>query len=617
MEKVFIWRGADPPPIVERLPVPRQDRHMSLRARLIALFCALAVGPLAAIGVFDYFRANRAVRDLVASQVGAIAERTAGELRDRYALRESDLLLLAENAETQRLLRALEGGSGVDADAAHAAAVAYLRRAWESFAHSYVEVELRDAQGASAYHLGAVGEGTSPLGAGATPGSEILVVRRPIRDTRDGHPLGTLIAAIRLGALLPREALETRFGHAGYTAVLDRTGDRVVYHPLHAFARRAVSSLVGPDGWDVESAIVARERGSFVYREHDSTRVASFVSLAQPAWTVVTSAAVDEFAAPFARTTFVNLLLVLAITLLASAAFVLWTRRSTRSLEALTAAADEVGAGNFAPRLPPAGQDEVGRLSSAFALMVAKVRAMLVEVESSRHMAAVGSFASRLSHEIRNPLTSLKLNLQSLGRDAQAGELPASAATPLGICLREIERLDRVVTGALRLGRNRPLGRVPCEVHRILEDALDLVRAQLEQQHVRLETSLGATRDRIQGDPEGLKAVLLNVLLNAAEAMPAGGTLSVSTESVALPPAARPGVRVRVADSGVGIPAGARERIFEPFYSTKPHGTGFGLPVALRTVEEHGGQLHLADDDGRPGAAFLIDLPLSAQEPSP
>src|SRR5512147_234022 len=122
-----IWRLPARRPIVVRLPVTRQDRQMSLRARLIALFCALAVGPLAAIGVFDYFRAHRAVRELVASQAGAIAERTAAELRDRYALRESDFLLLSENAETQRFLRALEGRPAAAVDGARTVADSYLR----------------------------------------------------------------------------------------------------------------------------------------------------------------------------------------------------------------------------------------------------------------------------------------------------------------------------------------------------------------------------------------------------------------------------------------------------------------------------------------------------------
>jgi signal transduction histidine kinase len=591
---------------------------MSLRAKLVALFCALAAGPFVAIGVFFYARSMRSLRELIASQSGAIAERAAADLRDRYSLRESDLFLLAENAETQRLFRNHVGTGHAETEAALAAADAYLRRAWELFARSYTRVELLDSRGESVYRLGEPGDPTAAASVSGAMAGEALVVRRPIQDTRDGRRVGTLVAAIRLDALLPRDALEARFGRAGYTTVLDRSSGRVVYHPRHAFSQRAVAALAGPEGWNVDTALLSRERGSFVYREGDSTRVASFVSVAAPPWTILSSGAVEEFAAPFTRASVVNLLLVLAVTTAASAIFVLLTRRSTRSLESLTAAADQVGTGNFAPDLPLAGQDEVGRLSAAFALMVAKVRDMVREIETSRHMAAVGKFAAQLAHEIRNPLTSLKLNLQSLERDAAGGVLPESCARPVRICLREIERLDRVVRGALILGRDRFGTRAPCRVHQIVRDALDVVIPQLEQQRVVLEAALSAPSDRVTGDPENLKAAFLNLFLNAAEAMPTGGTLSVSTEALTTRPGSCGIISVRIADTGSGVPAPVRERIFEPFYSTKPQGTGFGLPVALRTVEEHGGRLRVADDDGPGrGAAFLVELPLSPEEPLP
>jgi len=587
---------------------------MSLRARIIALFCALALGPLAALGVSDYLGAMRTLRQLVAAQTRDMAQRAASDVQDRYRLRESDLLLLAENAETQRLLRARRSGERSEIESAWAAADAYLRRAWEQFAPSYLDVELLDGGGASAYRLGVPGEPFAGRVTDAAAVGDVLVVRQPIRDVRDGSPLGSLVASIRLGALLPPEALETRFGRAGFTTVLDRSTGRVVFHPQHAFSRITVAELTGPENWDIEPGLLARESGSFLHRQADTTRIASFVSLESPPWTVVSSGAVDEFDAPFARTRLVNLLLVLIVAVAASAAFVLLTRRSTRSLEALTAAADEVGTGNFEPTLPPSGKDEVGRLSAAFALMVEKVRTMVHEIESSRHMAAVGAFAAQLAHEVRNPLTSLKLNLQSLERDAEAGQLPESASRPVGICLREIERLDRVVGGALSLAREHDLVLMPCSVHAILRDALDVVRAQLMDQRVALDTSLVAPHDRVEGDPESLKAVFLNLFLNAAEAMPAGGRLSISTEGVSEASGSGHVLRVRVADTGPGVPVEARERIFEPFYSTRPRGTGVGLPVALRTVEEHGGRLWIAAADRTQGATFLVELPLCPEE---
>ena len=583
---------------------------MSLRARLIAFFFLLAVAPLAVIGVLGYGQSMRALRELLGRQTGAIADRVAGELQDRYLLRDSELRLLSENAETQALYRARASGDAARTAAVHAAADAYLRSAWAVLGRSYDEVEFRDAGGQLVYRLGqSIASGVTEPALGRGP----LTIRRPIVDQQRGAAVGTLLAAVRSDALLPTDVVATGFGRAGYTMVVDRAAGEVLYHPRHAVVRQSLTELLGPSGWDVPAATLARGSSTFTYRETDSTRVAAFVALTSPPWTVLSSAAVDEFVAPFSRTANLLLGLVLLVTCGVAVAFVLLTRRATRSLLALSAAADEVGAGNFAPALPPPSRDEVGRLSSAFGLMAGKVHEMLREVAASRHMAAVGEFAAKLSHEIRNPLTSIKLNLQRLERGVASRELPPEARAPLAICLREIERLDRVVRGVLTLGREPAPQRVRCALHETVGDALAVVRAQLDQQRVTVETSFRASADHVLGEPEHLKAVFLNLFLNAAEAMPDGGRLHVTTESDDAVGGTARSIRVRVADTGGGIRPDLREKIFQPFYSTKPHGTGFGLPLASRTVEEHGGRIELLPGSaGGGGAAFVVELPLAA-----
>lgn len=584
---------------------------MTLRVRLIAFFFALAVVPLVAIGLVGYVQSMRALRQLIATQTATIAERTGSELQERYLQRESDLLLLAENAETERLYRARASGDAARWAAALPMADAYLQTAWQQFSRSYEWIEFRDPRGFVLYRLGA------PLAVAGDVGTRgALTVTKPIMGPGDGRAHGTLVALVRRDALIPSAVLESRFGRAGYAMVIDRAAGGVVYHPSHALLGRPIAALMGQAGWGVNPALLESRRGSFSYRESDSARVAAFVTLANPPWTILSSGAVSEFSAPFIRTGSTFLALVVLVTAVTVLAFVVLTRRATRSLHALTAAADEVGEGNFEPRLPPAGADEVGRLSSAFALMVDKVREMLLEVAASRHMAAVGEFAAQLSHEIRNPLTSIKLNLQRLERSIRDGATAADAQAPLGICLREIERLDRVVRGVLTLGRERPSRQEPCALHDIVGDALAVVRAQLDQQGVSVETSFAAPRDRVLGEPEHLKAVFLNLFLNAAEAMPAGGRLRVTTHGNDESVEGKPSIQVRVEDTGRGVPAELRDRVFKPFFSTKAQGTGFGLPLSARTIEEHGGRLALRPDAREAGAAFLVELPL-ALEPQP
>jgi len=589
---------------------------MSFRAKLLALFAVLGVAPIVALGVFNYIRSIKAVESLIASRTATIAERAATDIAESYAFRQSDLLLLAENAETQRLCQARLTGDAGAIETAYGMADAYLRRAWEVIAPPYRWIEFRDTAGDLLYSLGVDRmERTRAEEFGGPELQDVILVVQPIRDIEGSGEFGTLVAAVRARALIPDDALAASFGRAGYSVILDRASEQVLFHPRRAFLRQHAAVLLGSANWDVDATLFSVETGNFSYEEEGATRVASFVSLTSPPWTVLSSASVDEFAPPFARTRLVNLGLMLLVAAVISVAFLLMTRRMTRSLRSLTTAADEVAAGNFEPTLPAAGGDEVGKLSAAFAIMVEQVHDMLRRIQEGRQMAVIGQFASQLSHEIRNPLTSIKLNLQSLQRDASSGRIPGDSARPVVICLREVSRLDRVVRGVLNVARTRAPTREPCSVHAAVADALEVLRAQLEEQGVDVQEDLRGSEDTVRGDAEQLKGVFLNLFLNAVEAMPEGGTLRISTETRDAAQERARVIRVRVADEGPGVSPELRERIFEPFFSTKEEGVGFGLALAQHAVEEHGGRLKLEESATGVGAVFVVELPLAVPEP--
>jgi signal transduction histidine kinase len=304
-----------------------------------------------------------------------------------------------------------------------------------------------------------------------------------------------------------------------------------------------------------------------------------------------------------------NLLLALTLTAALAMAFVFVTRRTTRPLEELTGAAMEVGAGNFIPNLPKIGDDEVGRLTSAFATMSGQIERTMAELQTSQQMAAVGSFAKQIAHEIRNPLTSIKLNLQSLERDAHSGLVPSDSRRTVEICLEEIQRLDRVVRGVLSLGKTPSNGQRTIPLGAIVARALDVVGPQLVTQHIALQYDPPAGDFRIVAAEEQLVGMFLNLFMNAVDAMPEGGVLLVRIERFdrdGLPPAAR----VLISDTGPGVPADSQRRIFEPFFTTKKNGSGLGLATAARDVEQHRGRLSLIDGTAR-GATFSVELPLA------
>jgi len=386
----------------------------------------------------------------------------------------------------------------------------------------------------------------------------------------------------------------------------------VLHHPSRSFRGQPITTLIGPDGWDLDQALLSTDRGSVSFEEDGDRRIASFTNLADPAWTVLASGSVDEFSAPFARAQVLDLVLFLAVALSVWFGFLFMAGRLTRSLTALTDAADQVAQGDLDPPLPTSRPDEVGKLTGAFGFMLQRIREMLKRVRENRHMAAVGSFASQISHEIRNPLTSVKLNLQSLQRGVEAGEIHESHFEAVDICLKEVKRLEGVVRGVLSLARTAPPRADPCSVHAALDSALRALAPQIEADGVEVEVDLRAESDTVVGEAERLEGAFMNLLLNAIEAMPDGGRVRVATEVVGGPTALGI-IRVRIEDEGSGVPTDEREKIFEPFFSTKENGTGFGLALAQQTMEEHNGRLTIKEDSGAgSGAVFLVDLPLAS-----
>ena len=563
------------------------------------MFVLCALVPLAAIGALGYVESLRALEALVASQTSLIAERVAGEVRDRRERMDANLALLAENVETERILVAHSAGSVTAQRAAIDSARGYLMDVRRALGSDVEWISIRDAAGRELLRL------PDSIGTSAPPQDDrILQIARPVPAGA-----GSVVVGVPLAVLLPAVALEARFGRTGYLVVVDTVTGRALYDPDHVDAL----AIARASRW-TRSAAPSGMPGEFVarYHESDSSRVATVVPLANSGWTILVAGTVDEFAAPFVRLRTTTLVFIAIVGLVAALGFVLVLWRATASLRLLTAAADEVGRGNFEPRLPEPGRDEVGRLTHAFGLMTGRVREMMAQVERGRQMAAVGEFANEIAHEIRNPLTSIKLNLQALERGARDAQVAPTLVRPLEISLREVHRLDRVVHGVLRLGRGRSMERSAVALRQVVQRALDVARPQLEQRGVRVTMTDDTTVDGVVADGPQLEAAVLNLLLNAAEATPAEGVVRVYVEHAECD-AAR--VRVRIRDGGPGVAAELRERIFQPFFTTKPGGTGLGLALAQRTAEEHGGSLTLAgvsrDDDfsAERGAEFVLELP--------
>ncbi len=216
---------------------------------------------------------------------------------------------------------------------------------------------------------------------------------------------------------------------------------------------------------------------------------------------------------------------------------------------------------------------------------------------------------ARLAHEIRNPLSSLDIHVQLLEEDLGQLSSPAreSVNGRLEIIHGELHRLESIVENFLRLAGPSALDLEPVELDKLVHHVCDLLRAEARARQIDLQVLGETPGPRLLADPVRLTQALMNVIINALQAVERAGRIEVTL-------AAEPGaIRIEVRDNGPGIPEERLAAIFDPYFTTKPEGTGLGLWIAHKIVTAHGGKLQADNPPGR-GARFAIRLPL---EPAP
>jgi len=261
---------------------------------------------------------------------------------------------------------------------------------------------------------------------------------------------------------------------------------------------------------------------------------------------------------------------------------------------------------------PPQPENEVTALSRGVRGLIEDIHLTHSELEKSREhllqaekMALVGKLAAGVAHSIRNPLTSVKMRLFSLGRTL---DLSPPQKEDFEVISEEIRHLDTIVQNFLEFSRPPKLKMQKVSPSEIVDIVLQLLQHRLESYNVEVTINRGYPLSEIQADPEQLKEVLVNLIVNACEAMENGGSITIQEEESVVEPLGRVGI-IRLIDNGPGIPESLQKKIFEPFFTTKEEGTGLGLSIALRIVEEHGGLLDLRSQ-GNGGTAFVITLPI-------
>jgi two-component system, NtrC family, sensor kinase len=447
----------------------------------------------------------------------------------------------------------------------------------------------------------------------------------------DNHEAGSV--RVR-GALGDSGAVSLMFGHsmpeeneelavvalissAGLVQVLQRGGpfDSVL---LDADGQ----TVVGVSGGALDWARVASENfdrigtsGVFDYSEdgHDYIAGASTTSIGDV--TVVTRISASA-AYLTARQLLDDLVFVgLVIVLIAALLGVFVSRRITRPLERLSSAVGKVAKGDFDVNVDITSSDEIGELSNSFNDMAGELKERESSLKNAQHalvqsekMAAVGTLSAGLAHEVKNPLSAVLGYAQLSKRKL---DQPEALIKHLDIIETETKRCNEIISNLMQFSRQEKGEHTQISVNDVVQKSMAIVDHQLSLKNVRIESELADDIPLIYGNANQLQQVLMNLMINAQQAIgDGGGGVELATQLKSQ------SVLITVSDTGPGMNDDVAKKIFEPFFTTKPagKGTGLGLSVTYGIIKDHGGEISVQRASSG-GAKFVIELPLDAEVP--
>lgn len=312
-----------------------------------------------------------------------------------------------------------------------------------------------------------------------------------------------------------------------------------------------------------------------------------------------------------ARTTKASLYKRVAVTVLIFSFGILVSlylaRKYTQPLHDVVRSAKHVAAGDLTKTIEVEGEDEIAELTRSFNEMVEKLRQhreLEDRLREAERLSAVGKLASGIAHEIRNPLNFINLSIDHIRNRLGSGK-PDGTAEALELMANikaEIHRLNSMIENFLTVGKPLTLNKSEVDLGTLIQDVVGLAHQKAVEQGIAIEVGGEAPVPRLQADPVQIKTCLMNVVLNAIQAMPAGGRLRITAAS------GSGTIDITISDTGPGISADDLDRIFNPYFTTKKLGIGLGLAITKKIVEEHRGRITVRSRPNE-GTDVVISLP--------
>jgi signal transduction histidine kinase len=291
---------------------------------------------------------------------------------------------------------------------------------------------------------------------------------------------------------------------------------------------------------------------------------------------------------------------------------IVFFRRFTRPVTELLAATRRLKGGDLDYRVPSL-QDEYGEVAASFNDMASSLKDEYSKMQWAEQLFILGELSGGLAHEIKNPLAGVKASLEVLVTDSH---IPEEDRDILQQSIEQIRRIEALLKNLLNFARPPKPQFMPMDMNGVLDATITLAQRlplfkASDGRNIRIEKHLGHGDFGVIADPLQLQQVFMNLLINAGEAMPQGGTITVqtaldTTDSRLL---------ITFTDTGQGIDPQLADKIFQPFYTTKAKGTGLGLSITKRLIEQHGGSIRAVNNSDR-GVSFFITLPTQPREES-
>ena len=409
---------------------------------------------------------------------------------------------------------------------------------------------------------------------------------------------------------LGRRILSRRVGVNGYAFVLDNDGN-ILIHPETKHVGRTIDQVGEPSVATMFREMMEQGQGMLSYY-YQGDRIAAFTRVRDTGWTIAVTLPVAEFKAhvTIIKKQVLQIIIVAASLALAAGIFFSW--HFLRPIKKLAGATNVISEGRLPEKIHFNSNDELGMLTRSFNQMVKNLRRIQSELVKNEKLVSVGRLASGVAHEVRNPLNTMNVTLGLLKRRVAGKKDVMALAETISA---EISQLDHFLSDFLSYSRQPPPKPTPTSINEMAEDILSGYSALATRSHIILKSRLDPSLPLFPLDPFQVERAIVNIVVNAIESMPDGGALIIKTKWRPRPngKSGEGFLAFSIADTGKGLSPEELQHVFDPFYTTKELGTGFGLSLSQSIVESHGGHIQIRSEPGW-GTTVTIILPGAAAQ---